>query len=266
MQTGFNQPVGKNARQRSVREQVSPEEWEVRVELAACYRLTELFGMTDLIANHISCRVPGTHDQFLINPFGLLYDEVNASNLVKIDVHGNTILNGSGCDVNTAGFVIHSAVHMARPEVACVAHTHTLAGMAVSAMKSGLTPYAQTGMPFLHLAYHDFEGIADELDERERLVADLGQHDAMILRNHGLLVTGASIGIAFSLLYRLERACQVQLAALSCNTELSVPPRAVMEKTYQKYRTRANDPGVNGELAWGALLRRLDRIDPGYKN
>ncbi|MDB5861597.1 MAG: class aldolase [Ramlibacter sp.] len=249
-----------------VRGQVSAAEWQARVELAACYRLTELFGMTDLIANHISCRVPGTHDQFLINPFGMLYDEIDASSLIKIDVEGRTILNTSGYGVNAAGFVIHGAVHKARPEIACVAHTHTPAGMAVSALKGGLVPMAQTAMPFLHLAYHDFEGIADELDEQQRIVRDLGGNNAMILRNHGLLVGGRSVGEAFSLLYRLERACQVQLMAMASNSELTLPPRQVMERTYAKYQARKDDPVVNGELAWTALLRRLDRIDPSYRH
>jgi ribulose-5-phosphate 4-epimerase/fuculose-1-phosphate aldolase len=165
----------------SVREQVSAEEWQARVDLAACYRLTALYGMTEMVANHISCRVPGTTDQFLINPYGMLYEEIDASCLIKVDVEGNTLLNASDYDVNVAGFVIHSAIHMAKHEVDCVAHTHTPAGMAVSAMECGLLPLAQTSMRFLHIAYHDFEGIADNVDERERLVRDLGDNEAMIL-------------------------------------------------------------------------------------
>src|SRR3954452_24250666 len=172
----------------SVRDQVSAEEWETRVNLAACYRLMHEYGMTEMIANHISARVPGTHDQFLLNPYGLLYEEMDASSLIKVDLDGNVLFNATDYSVNTAGFVIHSAVHMARHDVDCVAHTHTPAGMAVSAMECGLLPLAQTSMRFLHTAYHDFEGIADDVGERERLVADLGNHEAMILRNHGLLV------------------------------------------------------------------------------
>src|SRR6202050_1240036 len=193
---------------KSVREQVSPEEWQTRVDLAACYRLTALYGMTEMIANHISCRVPGTHDHFLINPYGMLYEEIDASCLIKIDVDGNTLFNASDYGVNAAGFVIHSAIHMARKDMDCVASTHTPAGLAVSGMESGPLPLAQTSMRFLHIGYHDFEGSADDVGERERLVADLGNHEAMILRNHGLLVVGSSIPAAFNTLFRMERACE----------------------------------------------------------
>jgi ribulose-5-phosphate 4-epimerase/fuculose-1-phosphate aldolase len=199
---------------KSVREQVSPEEWQTRIDLAACYRLTALYGMTEMIANHISCRVPGSPDHFLINPYGMLYEEIDASCLIKVDLDGNTLFNASDYGVNAAGFVIHSAIHMARHDVDCVAHTHTPAGMAVSAMECGLLPLAQTSMRFLHVAYHDFEGIADDVGERERLVADLGEHEAMVLRNHGLLVVGRTIPAAFDVLWRMERACEVQIMAL----------------------------------------------------
>jgi ribulose-5-phosphate 4-epimerase/fuculose-1-phosphate aldolase len=165
---------------KSVREQVSPEEWDARVNLAAAYRLVALYGYTEMIANHISCRVPGHHDQFLINPYGMLYEEMNASCMIKVDVEGNTLFNQTDYNVNVAGFVIHSAIHMARHDVDCVAHTHTPAGMAVSAMECGLLPLTQTSMRFVHIAYHDFEGIADDLGERERLVRDLGEHEAMV--------------------------------------------------------------------------------------
>ena len=168
----MNPPVSSPAIKvvKSVREQVSAEEWQARVDLAACYRLTEMYGMTEMIANHISCRVPGTTDQFLINPYGMLYEEIDASCLIKVDVEGNTLLNATDYNVNLAGFVIHSAIHMAKHDMDCVAHTHTPAGMAVSAMECGLLPLAQTSMRFLHVAYHDFEGIADDVDERARLV------------------------------------------------------------------------------------------------
>ena len=264
----MNPPVGTPAIKvvKSVREQVSAEEWQVRVDLAACYRLTELYGMTELIANHISCRVPGTTDQFLINPYGMLYDEIDASCLVKVDCHGNVLLNPSEYHINAAGFVIHSAIHMARHEMACVAHTHSPAGMAVSAMECGLLPLAQTSMRFLHIGYHDFEGIADRVEERERLVRDLGDHEAMILRNHGLLTVGRTVPAAFNVLWRLERACQVQVMALSCNTKLIYPPQDVLEATFDKVRSRPDRPARNGDLAWPALLRKLDRIDPSYKN
>src|ERR1700732_4380353 len=168
---------------KSVREQVSAEEWQNRVDLAACYRLTAMYGMTEMIANHISCRVPGSHDHFLINPYGMLYEEIDASSLIKVDLDGNTLFNASDYGVNAAGLVIHSARH----DADCVAHTHTPAGMAVSAMECGLLPLAQTSMRFLHIAYHDFEGIADDVDERAGLGRDLGGHEAMVCRNNGVL-------------------------------------------------------------------------------
>src|ERR1700758_2688356 len=199
---------------KSVREQVTPEEWNARVNLAAAYRLTALYGYTEMIANHISCRVPGHHDQFLINPYGLLYEEMDASCMIKVDVDGKVLFNATDYNVNAAGFVIHSAIHMAKHDIDCVAHTHTPAGMAVSAMECGLLPIAQTSMRFLHVAYHDFEGIADDLDERQRLVRDLGEHEAMVLRNHGLLVCGRTISGTWSLLYRMERACGGEVMAL----------------------------------------------------
>jgi ribulose-5-phosphate 4-epimerase/fuculose-1-phosphate aldolase len=251
---------------KSVREQVSAEEWDARVNLAAAYRLTAMYGYTEMIANHISCRVPGHHDQFLINPYGMLYEEIDASCLIKVDVDGNTLFNQTDYNVNVAGFVIHSAIHMARSDVDCVAHTHTPAGMAVSAMECGLLPLAQTSMRFLHIAYHDFEGIADDIGERERLVRDLGNHEAMILRNHGLLVVGRTIPAAFNLLFRMERACEVQVMALSCNTKLTMPPQDVLEKTFDKMKPRPELPNRNGELAWPALLRKLDRVDASYRN
>jgi ribulose-5-phosphate 4-epimerase/fuculose-1-phosphate aldolase len=251
---------------KSVREQVSPEEWDARVNLAACYRLVALYGYTEMIANHISCRVPGHHDQFLINPYGMLYEEMNASSMIKVDVEGNTLFNETDYNVNVAGFVIHSAIHMARHDVDCVAHTHTPAGMAVSAMECGLLPLTQTSMRFVHIAYHDFEGIADDLGERERLVRDLGEHEAMVLRNHGLLVTGRTIPATFNLLYRMERACEIQVMALSCNTKLIIPSTEILEKTFDKVRPRVDRPNRNGDLAWPALLRKLDRIDPSYRN
>src|SRR4051812_856396 len=251
---------------KSVREQVSAEEWKTRVDLAACYRLVALYGYTEMIANHISCRVPGTHDHFLINPYGMLYEEIDASCLIKVDCNGNVLFNASDSPLTAAGFVIHSPIHMARHDVDCVAHTHTPAGMAVSAMECGLLPLAQTSMRFLHIGYHDFEGIADDVEERERLVRDLGDHEAMILRNHGLLVVGRTVPAAFNVLFRLERACEVQVMALSCNTKLIYPPQDVMEETFDKMRSRPDRPARNGGLAWPALLRKLDRTDPSYRD
>ena len=250
----------------SLRGKVSAEEWQARVELAALYRLVALYGWDDMIYTHISARLPGPDHHFLINPYGMLYEEIDASCLIKVDLDGNTLFNASDYGVNAAGFVIHSAIHMARHDVDCVAHTHTPAGMAVSAMECGLLPLAQTSMRFLHIAYHDFEGIADDVGERERLVRDLGEHEAMVLRNHGLLVVGRTIPAAFNLLYRMERACEVQVMALSCNTRLVYPPQDVLEKTFDKVKPRPNLPNRNGELAWQALLRKLDRADPSYRN
>jgi ribulose-5-phosphate 4-epimerase/fuculose-1-phosphate aldolase len=251
---------------KSVREQVGPEEWAKRVDLAAAYRLIAWYGLDEMIANHISTRVPGSHEQFLINPYGMLYEQMHASCFIRIDLDGNELFNPTEHRVNRAGFVIHSAIHKARPEVDSVIHTHTIAGMAVSAMKCGILPLAQISMRFGDIAYHDFEGIADDLDERERLVRDLGQSDAMVLRNHGLLACGASIPEAFNNMFRMERACQVQVAALSCNTELSLPSKDVVERTNRQFDPKT--PGVRrrGLMEWPALLKRLDALDPSYRD
>ena len=248
----------------AVRDQVSAEEWETRVNLAACYRLMHEYGMTEMIANHISARVPGTHDQFLINPYGMLYEEMTASSMIKIDIDGNILFNATEFEINKAGYVIHSAVHAALHEVDCVIHTHTLAGMAVSAMKTGLLPLAQTAMRFGDIAYHDYEGPALDLDERARLVDDLGNREAMILRNHGLLTVGPSIPECFNNMYRLERACQLQVTTLSCNTEIRLPPQEVVKQTQDGFK-----PGARRRwclLEWPALLRKLDKIDPSYRD
>jgi ribulose-5-phosphate 4-epimerase/fuculose-1-phosphate aldolase len=247
----------------SVREQVSKEEWEKRVDLAACYRLMDLYGMTEMSANHISTRVPGEEDAFLINPYGMLYDEMHASCFIKLDLAGNVLFNPTQYDINKAGFVIHSAIHAARHDVDCVIHTHTVAGMAVSAMKCGLLPVAQTSMRFAKIAYHEYEGIAINMDEQARLVRDLGTEDGMILRNHGLLTVGASIAEAFNNMFRLERACQVQVAALSCNVELQMPPEHIVMESHRLYLPTTRRPF--GVLEWPALLRKLDRIDPSYR-
>ncbi len=248
---------------KSVREQVSKEEWQKRVDLAACYRLVDLYGMTEQSANHISTRVPGEDGAFLINPYGLLYDQMHASCFIKLDLAGQILFNPTEYGVNQAGYVIHSAIHAARHGVDCVIHTHTIAGMAVSAMKCGLMPIAQTSMRFAKIAYHDYEGVAINLDEQARLVRDLGDQDAMILRNHGLLTVGASIPEAFNNMYRLERACQVQVAALSCNVELQLPPDAVVMESYRLYLPATRRPF--GVLEWPALLAKLDGIDPSYR-
>ena len=252
------------SKEKSVRQQVSKEEWQKRVDLAAAYRLMDVYGMTEMSANHISTRVPGEENTFLINPYGMLYDEMHASCFVKIDLDGNILFNPTDLGINRAGFVIHSAIHRARHDVDCVIHTHTVAGMAVSAMKCGLLPIAQTSMKFAKIAYHDYEGVAINLDEQARLVCDLGDQEAMILRNHGLLVVGASIPEAFNSIFRLERACQVQIAALSCQVELVKPPEAVVNESYRLYLPGTRRPF--GVLEWPALLRKLDRIDPSYRD
>ena len=250
---------------KSVREQVSKEEWDTRVNLAACYRLMAEFGMVEMIANHISARVPGTQNEFLINPYGMLYEEMTASSMIRIDLDGKVLFNATDYDVNQAGYVIHSAIHGARHDVDCIIHTHTLHGMAVSAMKCGILPIAQTSLRWAKgVSTHDYEGIALNLDERERLVKDLGTSDAMILRNHGLLTCGASIPECFNNMFRLERACQLQVMALSCNTELQYPPEEVVNEAWHLFQ-----PNVRrrfGLLEWPALLRKLDKVDTSYKN
>src|SRR5947208_1445380 len=221
----------------SMRERVSRDEWATRVDLAACYRLVHHYGMDDLVYNHISARVPGKEGHFLINPYGMTYDEISASSLVKIDFDGNVVQDsGTGYGINHAGFVIHSAVHRARADVACVIHTHTPSGMAVSAMKCGLLPLTQNAMFFSGVGYHDYEGPAVDLDEQRRLVSDLGGHVAMVLRNHGLLAVGATIPEAFVTIHCLDRASQAQTIAMTSNTELNQPATDTIAKTNDRYK------------------------------
>ncbi|MGQ0655256.1 MAG: class II aldolase/adducin family protein, partial [Betaproteobacteria bacterium] len=247
------------------RSRVSPEEWQTRVDLAACYRLVHHFGMDDLVYNHITARVPGEEGQFLINAYGMTYDEITASSLVKIDFDGNIVQDsGSGYGINRAGFVIHSAIHRARPDVACVIHTHTPAGMAVSAMECGLLPLTQNAMFFSGVGYHDYEGPAVDLDERRRLQQDLGNHVAMVLRNHGLLAVGATIPEAFVTIYWLERACRAQALAVQSAERLRLPPDATIKLTNERYK-----PGQRrsiGELEWKGLLRLVERRYPGFRD
>lgn len=242
----------------------SPEEWQVRVNLAACYRLMACFGMSDLVYNHITARIPGT-EYLLINPYGLMYEEITASSLVRIDIDGNVLYNPSReYDINAAGYVIHSAVHAARADVGCVIHTHTRAGMAVSAMECGLLPLTQTAMRFSRMAYHDYESVALNLDERARLVRDLGPLNTMILRNHGLLIAGASIAQAFNSAYWLEMACKAQVDAMSASTSLRLPSDEIAAKTYHLYQPETRRPF--GEMEWPAMLRYLDRRDASYRD
>jgi ribulose-5-phosphate 4-epimerase/fuculose-1-phosphate aldolase len=250
----------------TIREQVSEEEWALRVDLAAAYRLVAYYGWDDLIFTHLSARVPGPEHHFLINPYTHMFDEITASSLVKIDVEGNRVMDVRQ-PVNKAGFVIHSAVHMGRDDAHAVLHLHTPHGQAVSAMAEGLLPHTQTAMIAMHdVAYHDFEGIATELDERERLVADLGTKNAMILRNHGTLTVGESVAQAFLRMYYLERACEAQVLMLSAGRAgLHEPNQGVAEKV----ETQTAAPGMKRlaeGLAWPALLRKLDRIDPSFRH
>ncbi len=249
-------------RRQEVRASVSPEEWALRVELAACYRLIARFRMTDWIYNHISSRVPGPHDHYLINPFGLLYEEVSASNLVKVDAQGH-LAEETDLDVNPAAFVIHGAIHQARADVGCVLHTHTAAGIAVAAQAQGLMPISQHALKFHgDVAYHDFEGIALDHAEQQRLVADLGHRNVLILRNHGLLTLGATVPEAFDRMYFLERSCQIQIAATSAGMPLVHPSSAICERTAAQYA--GSGSYIRGR-DWQALIRLLDREQPDYR-
>lgn len=251
-----------------VRARVSPAEWALREDLAACYRLVQRNGWDDGIFTHNSVRVPGDKEHFLLNPYGFMFHEINASSLVKVDLEGNIVDGGAlglDADIIDAGFTIHSAVHMSREDARCVMHTHTIAGMAVSAQADGLLPLAQTSMRFYkRLSYHDFEGIATDLGERERLVADLGENRAMILRNHGLLTVGRSIAEAFGLMRGLQRACEVQIAA-QAGGNVTTPPEAVCEKTAQQFDRMGNSQRST-DSAWAAYRRLLDAEDPSYKH
>jgi ribulose-5-phosphate 4-epimerase/fuculose-1-phosphate aldolase len=248
----------------SVRERVTAGEWETRVDLAACYRLAAHFRMTDLIYTHISARVPGPEHHFLINAFGLLWDEISASTLVKVTLDGEVVDDPTGNGINRAGYVIHSAVHRARSDLMCVMHTHTAAGIAVSAQHAGLLPLSQHAMRFTDsIGYHDYEGLALELDEQARLTRDLGAHKVMILRNHGLLACGESVAEAFDLMYYLERACQSQINAMAGGAKLRVPPAGVPEKVAAQFKKLAYKAK---KTEWKAHLRMLDKTDPSYKD
>ena len=241
-----------------------PAELRVRIDLAACYRLVAHYRMTDLIYTHISARVPGRPPRFLINPYGLMFDEITASSLVTVTIDGRIVDDPTGLGINPAGFVIHSAIHGARHDVGCVIHTHTAAGLAVAAQKRGLLPLSQHAMRFTDcVAYHDYEGVALDLPEQRRLVHDLGQNNAMILRNHGLLTCGATVAEAFDLIYYLERACQAQVGAMAGGAALSIPNGRWRARSRANSRVRAaRRPATRGRRC----LRLLDRIDPSYKS
>ena len=243
-------------------------EWDLRVQLAAAYRLIDHFGWSELIWTHTTVRVPGPEHHFLINPYGYRFDEVCASNLVKVDLHGN-IIGDQKQEINPAGFVIHSAIHMARRDVQCVMHTHTVAGMAVAALDCGLLPISMYALGYYEsVGYHDFEGPSLELGERERLAANLAERNVFVMRNHGLLTCGDSVAQAFVRMYRLERACQVQLAAQATGAKLVVPPLAVRELSRERSDDFLGDKGYSRERnpEFAAMLRLLDKKDPSYKD
>lgn len=243
---------------------VSELEWQARVDLAACYRLVALHGWSDLVFTHITARIPGQDGQLLINPYGMLFDEISASSLVKIDYDGNK-LDDSPHMINPAGLLIHSAVHAARHDIGCVLHTHSLNGVAVSARRDGVLPISQQSMFVLSsLAYHGYEGVALNPDEKARLVADLGEHTFFMLRNHGLLTTGASIADVFLAMYVFEAACTIQVRAGHDRDGLVEIPAALVAGARQQAQVVSKSLG--GQLAWPGLLRKLDRIDPSFRD
>jgi len=247
----------------SLQGQVSPEEWALRVDLAACYRLVAAYGWSDLVFTHISARIPGADHQFLINPYGLMFDEITASSLVRVDQQCN-ILSPTPFPVNPAGFVIHSAIHAVREDAACVLHTHSRAGVAVSAQKCGVLPISQQSTFVLgSLGYHDYEGVALRDDEKPRLQTDLGNANFLVLRNHGLLVVGRSIADAFLNMYTFENTCRIQIDAQAGGELVHVNP-AILQGIAGVMKTAT--AGMGAALAWPALLRKLDRMDPSYKN
>ena len=244
----------------SVRTDVSAAEWETRVNLAACYRLVDLYDMSDMTRTHISAKVPD-EEAFLLNPFGLMFNEVTASSLIKVDIDGN-VLSESPYKINPAGYTIHSAVHSGREDVKCVLHTHSIAGMAISALDCGLLSISQHSMRFHNrIAYHDYEGLAFDLTERERLIRDIGSHSVMILRNHGLLSAGCTIDEAFSLIYYLDKCARSQLQAMASGAKLIIPSDEVCEHAAQQF-----EKNVNLSIRdWPGHLRRLDGLDPGFR-
>lgn len=248
----------------SVKDQVSAEEWALRLDLAAMYRLSAKHGMTDLTFTHFSARIPGEEDQFLLNPYGLRFEQITASSLVKVDMDGQILLdNGHG--VNAAGFTIHSAVHMARHDLACAVHTHTPAGMAVSVLPQGLMALTQKSMRYYdRTAYHDYEGVALDLDERDRLIADFGEtHHTMMLRNHGVLVGASSVRLAWTRLYTLEKTMQAQLLAMASGAKLREPPAEACAKVAAQWDKGDDSYRQDG---WESQLRLLDRADPTWRH
>jgi ribulose-5-phosphate 4-epimerase/fuculose-1-phosphate aldolase len=247
-----------------VKSQVSEAEWKLRVDLAACYRLVALYGWDDLIFTHVSARLPGPDHHFLINPYGMTFDEVTASSLVKIDLEGKKLMD-SPYEINPAGFTIHSAIHAARDDAKCVLHTHSLNGVAVSATKAGVLPVSQQSIFVLSsLAYHDYEGVALLEGEKPRLVRDLGDKSFFMLRNHGTLTVGPTIADAFLLMYIFESACTIQLRAQAASNELIPIDQKIVAGAQMAAKQVTRSAG--GALAWPALLRKLDRIDRSYRD
>jgi ribulose-5-phosphate 4-epimerase/fuculose-1-phosphate aldolase len=246
-----------------IQSMVTEAEWQQRVDLAACYRLVALFGWDDLIFTHISARVPGPHHHFLINPYGMLFEEITASSLVKVDLEGEKVME-SPHDINPAGYTIHSAIHAAREDAKCVLHVHSVNGVAVSAQAGGLLPISQHSMFVLSsLAYHDYEGVALNDEEKPRLVRDLGDRRCLMLRNHGLLAAGESVAEAFVSMYYFETACMIQVRAQAGGGELIEIHPQTIEGAQRQWRQVTR--GAGGGLAWPALLRKLDRLDPSYR-
>ncbi|WP_414827863.1 class II aldolase/adducin family protein [Alteromonas sp. H39] len=246
----------------SIQSQVSEAEWQTRVDLAACYRAVAMYGWDDLVFTHISARVPGPEHHFLINPYGMMFDEVTASSLVKVDLNGEKVME-SDYDINPAGFTIHSAVHEAREDAKCVMHLHTVDGVAVSVLDEGLQAYSQQSLfPLASLSYHDYEGVALNADEKGRLVADLGSTQFMILRNHGLLTCADNIPDAFLFMFILQRACEIQIKAQATGQKLIPIPEPILKGIRAQASTVTKQAG--GALAWPGILRKLDRINAGY--
>ena len=246
----------------SLKDKVSPEEWQLRVDLAACYRLVAAYGWSDLVFTHISARIPGPEHHFLINPYGLMFDEITASSLVKVDQQCNKLID-SPFPVNPAGFVIHSSVHEVREDAGCVLHTHTRAGVAVSAQQCGVLPLSQQSTFVLaSLAYHGYEGVAFREDEKPRLQADLGNANFLMLRNHGLLTVGKTIADAFLAMYTFESTCQIQISAQAGGAVTHVDPR-IVHGVAEAMRVQTG--GLGGAFVWPSLIRKADRLDPSYK-
>jgi len=252
------------AKTAAVREVVSTEEWQARVDLAAVYRLAALYEWDDLIFTHISARVPGPEHHFLINPYGLMFDEITASSLVKVGLDGNKVMDSS-YDINPAGFTIHSAIHAAREDAMCVMHLHTRHGVAISAKKHGLLPISQQSLFALaSIAYHNYEGLALNDAEKPRLVSDLGDKNNLILRNHGLLTIGANAAEAFLAMYNLERSCEIQLVAEAGGAELVSIAKPILDGITAQVDVVTK--GLGGNIVWPALLRKLDKIDSSYRD